>query len=1744
MWRSSVCISIKLDALEVLQREHHSVNKITLHVKPCQQETAQEPAAMSSSLVVLENVPETVTQFMLTMQVENISDLSEQEKDFSIEMIPEINAAVVTFNKSIDTNQFIEAFSQHRLIKQKNITARPLEVTKSIKAENVPSGTSEDYVIVYFEHKKRGGGPVSSVQLLPEENSAVITFQHAEDVNTVLEKKHSIDKQPISVYPYYASLGSALYGKETPQIKMPDPIIISLDPYIWQFLQRETRLIQEINREMANCHCVLKWPHDHSGHPEIKICPSDVMCKWKRSRVNMIKSWREDASRKFSASLSKYKAIEFGVSSAVWEAVKDSLVKASVLIIPDIPKGLLILVGDAEIVKGAEQEIKMLIDNAVKHIEREKQSIEETLSVASGKYAILYSTGLEKKICKEHPGLKISYDASKNKILLYGIAAEVFKVKSEILEKVSNMAQKSINIHPYIVQFLQKVDNRSMLQNLFGRNKINAFYELVGDAVLLTGDSPEVLLEAEEEMRKNVTHKCIDLEDDLVFRKRGWHELTDGLNKKYNSSKEAVAISVLENQVVVAGCFREVAAAHQQLSDFVDQNTQIEKGITVQSVAVVLYVEKEKAPVWLDMKKKGVAIDFGTKTKRKCILLSGPRGEVLKGTTMIEEILSSLYAKDVLVDKPGARAFFKDQEHLYVNGAKEQFNCLIRLQEDGEELEEEGEGSSMAHKKLGQLFYEIVLQDGVVITVYKGDLTRHQVDVVVNAANEDLQHIGGLAGALLNAAGPELQSECDLLVRKRGRLQPGRAVITDAGNLPCKQVIHAVGPRWSHGESEKCVRLLKKAVRESLQLAETYNHQSIAIPAISSGIFGFPLRLCAHSIVTSIKETVAESRDEGCLKQIHLVDSEEKTVQALADALKEVCKDASPPHKLSPKHKSVPQKSPSQSKTGSQLREMREDLQMVTTDEGLRIIMKKGSIEDATTDIIVSSVGQDLQLDKGPLSNALLNKAGSMLQAQLDEEAKGGEVKEGSVFKTNGYNLGCSFVLHAIVPGWGQGQGSVQKILEDIIKECLKITEQLSLNSITFPAVGTGNLGFPKTIVAKLMFDQVFKFSSKKNLKSLQEVHFLLHPTDKDNIRVFSDELQNRLHGNRTKGKVPKSVPKGAQQVPGLCGAIATPAPGVHEMPIGSVTFQVAGGDITKETTDVVVNVSNQTFNLKAGVSKAILDGAGSQVEAECAQLASQPHNNLITTQGGNLVFKKIIHLVAQNDIKALVSKVLQECEQSQYTSVAFPAIGTGQAGRDPVTVADEMMDAVVDFARTNSTPSMKTIKVIIFQPQLQSVFHTCMQKREGTDNASDNTANATEASESESVFSWIKSLFSFGRHTTEKKSTFLLDQKIEPATFQICGESREKVEKAESWIKHLILKDQYEHTISDDWIAKFGKREYDELGDLQGKLHIAFKLNLDQAPDIQVSGVTKDVLRACTEIQDMIKRVRDIEEEQSKADFLKKLIEWQYLDGKGQYKPFDSLTNLRLEEASEGNRKKIEITFQKKCYQVDLANRSAVDRQGNSITILRVSKSEDKRALAVPKEWSDVKPGLVQAVELNPEMKAYQEVKTKFLQTCKNYKIQKIERIQNPYFWQTYQIKKQEMDTKNGHTNNEMCLFHGTSAGSLSIINNKGFNRSYAGLNAAVYGNGTYFAVNANYSAQDTYSKPDAAGKKYMYLARVLVGEYCVGKTGLITPPPKSNTNTTDLFDSVTDSTTHPSMFVTFNDIQAYPEYLITFSL
>eukprot|EP01064_Diplonema_japonicum_P016231 TRINITY_DN24227_c0_g1_i1.p2 TRINITY_DN24227_c0_g1~~TRINITY_DN24227_c0_g1_i1.p2 ORF type:complete len:223 (+),score=24.14 TRINITY_DN24227_c0_g1_i1:37-705(+) len=172
---------------------------------------------------------------------------------------------------------------------------------------------------------------------------------------------------------------------------------------------------------------------------------------------------------------------------------------------------------------------------------------------------------------------------------------------------------------------------------------------------------------------------------------------------------------------------------------------------------------------------------------------------------------------------------------------------------------------------------QTVLPNGLTLTVALGDLTCEKVDCIVNAANSKLAHGAGLAKAISMKGGPVIRKESGEYIAAHGPVATGQLAVTSAGNLPCKSVLHVVGPMYDNGKKGED-DLLRQAIRTTLKTTEGLKHSSLSVPALSSGLFGFPKDLCARIL---IDETIAfdtKMKGEGALKEVRFTNFDSDTV--------------------------------------------------------------------------------------------------------------------------------------------------------------------------------------------------------------------------------------------------------------------------------------------------------------------------------------------------------------------------------------------------------------------------------------------------------------------------------------------------------------------------------------------------------------------------------------------------------------------------------------------------------------------------------------------------------------------------------------------------------------------------------------------------------------------------------------------------------------------------------------------------
>ncbi|XP_034043176.1 protein mono-ADP-ribosyltransferase PARP14-like isoform X1 [Thalassophryne amazonica] len=1479
-------------------------------------QTAEE---LHSTSAVLGNVTSTVSQEFLEMLVENIlkdPDSPTPSRAFSLEVIPGLSSAVVTFQSIQETTDFIQRCPSNRTFKNKKLSVRLLEVTNEVLMEGTQNYNA-DFLHLYFEN---AGGNVENIVVNEEEQSAVITFNDHKAVQRTLKKKHHIQQQAVSIYPFYKSLGTALYGKDRAPLELPNPISEHIDKVIARYLQVSPLEVEAIRSDLAKHFCSV-------AVQQSTVCMSPMSSLLQQKDVKaLIKNWTKTVKSTLEQSLSKFKCLKFNIEEGAWDEAESKinqvLLNEKVVVVPVKAHSILYVGGSDTTLNRVEQTLHDIVNNIFKRLQREKMCITRKIKVSPSTYYLMSQDDFQDSLQLIHREFKMSYNKDGHDFIMTGLSEEILAATEFIYNAKLSLKQQKLEMDDFVLEFLKDEKQEDLTHALLTSRQVHAAFEINTQGIQLIALNDRELKNAQHHLTSLLVSQYIDVQDCNVLKKPEWQQLVSHLEKVNNESYRKISIQTKDQQVVVAGYKDCVETVSSKLDDFLQQNAEVEETVPLKHHIIVEYIEKHVA-LWKDQVKDKAVVSF----KKEVICLSGSKVNVANCQTLFQDLAATLHFEVLKVNKPGVKMLFQDKEAMIVSSITNVTGCLVQLID-------ESSGSG------------------------QGENSQQTYSTQVN----------------INIDHPQ-----------------------------------------------------------SPQAAKS--------------------------------PTVKPAADPSCLGQF-------------------------------------------------------------LTKEGLAIALMTGDIANATTAVTVNSISADLDLNKGNVSKAIIRVAGPKLQELINEKTTSGNV--GEVIVTDGCKLRSKQVFHAIAPDWDNGQGSAEKTLSDLVWDCLNKAEDSGLNSITFPAIGTGNLGFPKDLAAAVMFDQISAFSSKKQPKHLKTVVIVLYHGDASTIQAACDEFSKCF---------PTESDKPVSTHAGFFSEI-TSRSGLHECKMGNVTIQLVTGDITKETTDVIVNSSNDKFNLKSGVSKAILDAAGQAVEAECQVLGAQGSDSMIITHPGSLKCKNILHVVGQADpikIQNVVKKVIQRCLKDSYTSVSLPAIGTGQGKVEARHVADAMLDAVVAVLSKNPGSPLKMIRIVIFQQTMLKDFYKSMQRREASDQQQKGSSFWGN------IGSKFKSLFTAADTQPQKGGDFVIEPlKVDPTCFHICGRSQATVNSAKQCLNDFICKEQDNTCIKDNIILSFTTADHQRLVDMQKTMAVSIRVEckMSQA-SVSVVGLRKDVLKANNEIYDMLRKARNEEELKNKVDLACAKVDWQYQQQGKPFKSFDSMANFQLEEAWEKKHPNVQVVIEGQKCTVTMPSGPAKDSQGGAMKIRRIDKSKDQ--LHLPQHW-DAMPNdkLCHTVTIQAKTAEHDDILNLFQTSCKRT-VLKIERIQNATLWKSLEIKKSEMDLRNGHQNNEKHLFHGTCPTTIAHINQHGFNRSYAGRNAACYGNGTYFAVDASYSARDTYSMPDSQGQKYMYLCRVLTGDFTDGQQNMIVPPDKPS-GSLQRYDSVVDNTAKPSMFVIFHDTQAYPEYLITF--
>ena len=485
--------------------------------------------------------------------------------------------------------------------------------------------------------------------------------------------------------------------------------------------------------------------------------------------------------------------------------------------------------------------------------------------------------------------------------------------------------------------------------------------------------------------------------------------------------------------------------------------------------------------------------------------------------------------------------------------------------------------------------------------------------------------------------------------------------------------------------------------------------------------------------------------------------------------------------------------------------------------------------------------------------------------------------------------------------------------MRDIIKKCLDEAQKRELVSIAIPAIGTGNLGYPRDRVAAASFDEVLAFSKSNPSSTLKDVHLVVYDKDVASVQAFQAELQNKK-GSKPGTKPPPPTAhsgKKKHRKKGMVAKKADPDDSITEedsferldeeldslrpeFTIGSVTVQIETGDITEEVTDAIATLSNEELDvaLGGGTGKAILTSGGRKIQDECSALGHQSPGSIAVTGAGKLQVRKIYHMVPDfgmtiTSIKDCIFKCLQKADLHGLTSISFPAVGTGNIQKGAKEAAEAMLAAISKFAQEEPT-SLAFIRIVIYQPHMMQVFRSAMEA-------------CISSGESKPGLIWkIAGWFGYGKsgsaipYTTSAKT--ILKEKGQ-SYLEIFAETKKDIDHVVKEIEKDVA-EQFKHKVIErDTISKLSKQQKKKIKDLEVKHDTVVTIE-EAVGRISIRGDAEDVLEVATTIHEILNQ--QIEEEHARGveELVSKNTQWFYADDDGSLEPYDTSINLQIEKA------------------------------------------------------------------------------------------------------------------------------------------------------------------------------------------------------------------------------------------------------
>ena len=516
-----------------------------------------------------------------------------------------------------------------------------------------------------------------------------------------------------------------------------------------------------------------------------------------------------------------------------------------------------------------------------------------------------------------------------------------------------------------------------------------------------------------------------------------------------------------------------------------------------------------------------------------------------------------------------------------------------------------------------------------------------------------------------------------------------------------------------------------------------------------------------------------------------------------------------------------------------------------------------------------------------------------------------------------------------------------------MVNKCLKECTKLRMTSIAFPAIGTGNLCYPNDVVARIMVDAISSFLSSHKSSTLNAVYLVIFMTDTH--LAFQQELAKQrsttpetcympLASSPQENDTPRRSSRKRSSHP--IAATASPqtvATGSQQtFHFGTIQVQVLNGDITDDSSDVIVNPTNSAIQLAGpGVSGALLRKGGEKLQEAC---------NALTSKGRRLEEGKVLHIQATGALKCkfvfhilfeskdqkkflkTITACLHKAEELKCNSIAFPAIGTGTHGYPPDAAAKGMIKAIDQFS-SSKVIHITGVHVVLFQRDVYQAFVAVFNDPESLSNPG--FWQRTKDFVGSFLPSWPGLTEDAGNLVISPSTSLSYEQMMyKDIELVIYGETQGNVQRAVERLQRMIDNQFITDRVDDPNVDKLSQSEIDKLQDTSKQMHVELDINPSPLNFIRLKGDKTDVHKMKCYVIETFSELEKRIFRQREAENMQKIVQWKRMDS--QETEYDMLENYEIELAYSAKKPSYTHHTGAEHYTIDFKKMEEIDHTYN----------------------------------------------------------------------------------------------------------------------------------------------------------------------------------------------------------------------